>query len=157
MPSAKEAEHVYVLMTDKYRVSRNTRAQWYFNHLNRIVEVEPKVSIVSLSLSISLFCVYAVRSSLFLQEEYNDEIEIVSMLPSDYQDLGGEEATCGPFMITPNTKITFFARRYRLVFILDLSPSMSTVVSSFDLLPCLCNPRRFLIRSPDERETYVNS
>jgi len=48
MPTAKEAEHVYVLMTDEYRVSRNTRAQWYFNNLNQVIEAAPKTQIVSM-------------------------------------------------------------------------------------------------------------
>ena len=64
------------------------------------------------------------------QTDFNEEIEIVSMLPSNYQDLVNEDDDRrGPFLITQNTKVTFLARRYRLVFVLDLSPSMSTVVS----------------------------
>jgi hypothetical protein len=56
------------------------------------------------------------------------------MLPSNYQDLVDEdEDRRGPFLITQNTKVTFLARRYRLVFVLDLSPSMTTVVSDSDL------------------------
>lgn len=62
------------------------------------------------------------------QADFNEEIEIVSMLPSNYQDLVDEDRR-GPFLITQNTKVTFLARRYRLVFVLDLSPSMTTVVS----------------------------
>lgn len=51
------------------------------------------------------------------------------MLPSNYQDLVDvDEDGRGPFLITQNTKVTFLARRYRLVFVLDLSPSMTTVV-----------------------------
>lgn len=54
----------------------------------------------------------------------------MSMLPSNYQDLVDDDCR-GPFLITQNTKVTFLARRYRLVFVLDLSPSMTTVVSLF--------------------------
>lgn len=43
----KEASDVYVLMTDKYRISRNMRAQWYLNHLNTTVKIEPKKSLVN--------------------------------------------------------------------------------------------------------------
>jgi len=47
MTTPKEADHVYVLMTDKYRISRNTRAQWYCNHLNKNVTIEPFETLVS--------------------------------------------------------------------------------------------------------------
>ncbi|KAI1306514.1 KICSTOR complex protein SZT2 [Halotydeus destructor] len=105
MPGTKEADLVFVLMTDKYRVSRNTRAQWYFKHMNQVITVKPKINI----------------------NDFEDEIEVISMLPSDYQELENEETDLAPHMISTNTQVTFFARRNRQVFILDLSPSMSTV------------------------------
>lgn len=122
MPEEMEAEELFVLMTDRYRVSRNTRARWFFDQINK----------------------YALGSKKQRLEEFTGEIEIVSMLPRNYQDLllvsedmdetGGDPFGCheddqrlGPFKITHNTKVTFLARRYRLVFILDLSPSLATV------------------------------
>ena len=47
MSEPKEADQVFVLMTGKYRVSRNTRAQWYFEHLNQEAVPSNKTSIVS--------------------------------------------------------------------------------------------------------------
>lgn len=74
------------------------------------------------------------------------------MLPSNYQDLVDEDETevsvpveseilassdslgstgsqnlNESYLINQNTKVTFLARRYRLAFILDLSPSMTAV------------------------------
>lgn len=47
MSEPKEVDQLFVLMTGKYRVSRNTRAQWYFNHLNQEAKPSNKTSIVS--------------------------------------------------------------------------------------------------------------
>lgn len=44
----EKIDQLYVLMTSKYRVSRNTRAHWFFNHLNQIVKPSNKASIVSI-------------------------------------------------------------------------------------------------------------
>lgn len=132
MPEAEEAEELFVLMTGRYRLSRNTRAQWFFNHINRIASCSTKERMVSLYLL--LLCVILYFYLIVIQEEFTEEIEIVSMLPSNYQHLVEEEAECGPFLITQNTKVTFLARRYRLAFILDLSPSMTTVVSEIPFL-----------------------
>ena len=44
---SKEADHIYVLMTDKYRISRNMRAHWYFDRLNTHMRVEPKTTLVT--------------------------------------------------------------------------------------------------------------
>jgi len=109
MPEEMEADECFVLMTDRYRVSRNTRARWFFDHINKLL----------------------TPSSCDKLDDFTQEIQVVSMLPKNYQDLLEEDSSDssggGPFKITHNTKVTFLARRYRLVFILDLSPSMTTV------------------------------
>lgn len=46
-PNLVEADNVFVLMTNEYRVSRNIRAQWYFNNLNRTIELPNKRDLVS--------------------------------------------------------------------------------------------------------------
>ena len=33
-----EAGHVYLLMENEYRISRNSRASWYFKHLNSVID-----------------------------------------------------------------------------------------------------------------------
>ena len=56
-----EAEHIFLLMKKEYRISRNTRAQWYFNHLNEVVNI-PKAEKI---------------------EQFKGEIEIICALPRE--------------------------------------------------------------------------
>ena len=42
-----EAEQVYLLMRKEYRISRNVRAQWYFNHLDQLITVPKRHHLVS--------------------------------------------------------------------------------------------------------------
>lgn len=102
MPEEMEAEELFVLMTDRYRVSRNTRARWFFDKINSNEYASNKLRL----------------------SDFNEEIEIVSMTPRNYQDdllasddisegVEDEYSCRGPFKITHNTKVTFLARRYR--------------------------------------------
>ena len=34
-----EGEQIYLLMKKEYRLSRNTRALWYFSHINKEIRV----------------------------------------------------------------------------------------------------------------------
>ncbi|CAG2116064.1 unnamed protein product [Medioppia subpectinata] len=106
--TVKEADNVFVLMTDKYRISRNMRAQWFFEHFHKHIRLQPKHSM----------------------ECFDSEIDLVSILPANYQDyhdLGSDSQYAGEYFISAATKVTFFSRRYRLAFVLDLSPSISSV------------------------------
>jgi hypothetical protein len=106
--SVREADHCYVLMTDKYRISRNRRAKWYFDSIHKNFTVEPFETL----------------------ESFDNEMDLVSILPShyqDYHDWGSDAQYSGQYFISTNTKITFFSRRYRLAYVLDLSPSVSAV------------------------------
>ena len=42
-----EAEQVFLLMRKEYRISRNVRAQWYFNHLDHVIQVPKRHHLVS--------------------------------------------------------------------------------------------------------------
>ena len=46
MPEAMEADQMFVLMTAQYRVSRNTRAQWFFNQVKKVAESSRKEKLV---------------------------------------------------------------------------------------------------------------
>jgi hypothetical protein len=46
MPEAMEADQMFALMTAQYRVSRNTRAQWFFNQIKKVAESSRKERIV---------------------------------------------------------------------------------------------------------------
>lgn len=41
-----DAEHLFVLMKRRFRISRNVRAQWYFHNLNQIVRLEDESELV---------------------------------------------------------------------------------------------------------------
>ena len=56
-----QAEHLFLLMKKDYRISRNARAEWYFNHLNHTVQI-PKADKV---------------------EHFKGDIEIVSAIPQE--------------------------------------------------------------------------
>jgi hypothetical protein len=34
------ADQVYILMKKEYRISRNVRAQWFCDHLNRVIHLD---------------------------------------------------------------------------------------------------------------------
>ncbi|XP_037091100.1 KICSTOR complex protein SZT2-like [Pollicipes pollicipes] len=104
-----EAEQVYLLMRKEYRISRNVRAQWYFSHLGQLIQV-PKRHMV---------------------DEYKDELEVVSVIPaSPPPDWDSDTSHLYRYRVTARTGVTFLARVYRLVFCLDLSPSVATVDTS---------------------------
>lgn len=46
MPEAMEADQMFVLMTAQYRVSRNTRAQWFFSQVKKVAETSSKEKLV---------------------------------------------------------------------------------------------------------------
>ncbi|XP_023223130.1 KICSTOR complex protein SZT2-like [Centruroides sculpturatus] len=101
-----EADHVYVIMKKDYRISRNIRAQWYFDHLNKSVKVKPKKSL----------------------SECTGEIDVVSIIPKHSpENWNINENHNYNFMITSSSVVTFFARKYRLVYCVDLSASVATV------------------------------
>lgn len=64
------------------------------------------------------------------QVETDEELQVLSVLPSD-----GSQCCPGnqySVMLLPSTMVTYIACRYRFVLVLDLSPSVSTVVSCFE-------------------------
>jgi hypothetical protein len=132
-----QAEHLFLLMKKDYRISRNARAEWYFNHLNHTVQI-PKADKV---------------------ENLKGEIEIVSAIPQEtpiewdwdtshlYQYVTTwhnvsskinffKNSIISRYVISPSTVVTFLSHTYRLALCLDLSPSAATVdcVGGFTLL-----------------------
>ena len=49
-----EAEQVFLLMRKEYRISRNVRAQWYFNHLDQVIQVPKRHHLVSRNTRITI-------------------------------------------------------------------------------------------------------
>ncbi|XP_014668478.1 PREDICTED: protein SZT2-like [Priapulus caudatus] len=98
-----QADQVYLLMKKEYRISRNIRASWYFHHLNENIELQERQSLA----------------------EYKGELDVLSVIPRVSERGGGHAQQ--QYRVTPSTDITFFAHCYRIVFVLDLSPSTGIV------------------------------
>ncbi|XP_021342251.1 protein SZT2-like isoform X1 [Mizuhopecten yessoensis] len=106
-----QAKTVYLLMKKDYRISRNIRASWFLEHLNSVMQFNP-VQCIS---------------------DTDEELKLVSVVPAKDEEMGDDQLPLvqpgKPFMfqLLPSTVVTFLARRYRLVFVLDLSPSAASV------------------------------
>ncbi|XP_058634055.1 KICSTOR complex protein SZT2 isoform X16 [Onychostoma macrolepis] len=102
----EEAEQVYLLMKEEYRISRNVRLSWFLNRLNQVVRPSP-------------------LSELLKSE---NELDVLSVLPKGWQP-DSPSSSC-PCLLVPSTRVTFLARRYRFIIELDLSPSTGIVDDS---------------------------
>ncbi|VDM48897.1 unnamed protein product [Toxocara canis] len=120
--TVREAREVVLFMHRNCRVSRNIRALWFFDHLNKCVAIEEAPA----------------------NDDYGREIEIVGMVAKS----GGEAQVGEQFKICSDTVVTYLSKLYRLVFVLDLSPSAvvadetSGCVLHVKLMECL---RRCLV------------
>ena len=94
-------------MKKGFPISRNVRAQWMLQHIDTIISL-PNIN-----------------------TEYEEipDLEIVSILPSESNSWKPETRHQYLYKITSSTSIQFLAYKYRIVFSLDLSPSLATVVS----------------------------
>ncbi|KAH7984893.1 hypothetical protein HPB51_026896 [Rhipicephalus microplus] len=104
-PPTLEADCVYVQMKKQYRVSRYIRAHWFVNQIGKVIQLK--------------------RPS---ESDLVEEVEVLSALPRDKPtgwrpDRSHEFA----YLVTPATKVTFLAKKYRFVFCLDLSVSIANV------------------------------
>ncbi|XP_077498941.1 KICSTOR complex protein SZT2-like isoform X2 [Amblyomma americanum] len=104
-PPTLEADCVYVQMKKQYRVSRYIRAQWFVNQINKVIQPKQPT-----------------------ESDITEEVEVLSALPRD-KPAGWrpEKAHEFAYLVTPATKVTFLAKKYRFVFCLDLSASIATV------------------------------
>ncbi|XP_066587997.1 KICSTOR complex protein SZT2-like [Prorops nasuta] len=99
-----EANTVFLLMKKGFPISRNVRAQWLLQHLESIIDIQQNVT-----------------------NDEAAELEIVSILPYEAGSTWSID-TCHQFLykITSNSTVIFLAHKYRMVFSLDLSPSLAT-------------------------------
>uniref|UniRef100_A0A8D3B9F7 SZT2 subunit of KICSTOR complex n=1 Tax=Scophthalmus maximus TaxID=52904 RepID=A0A8D3B9F7_SCOMX len=104
--SVEEADQIYLLMKEEYRISRNVRLAWFLGKLNQII--------------------WPVSKPELLNSE--NELDLLSILPKGWQP----DFSPGvyPYMLMPSTRATFLARRYRFIIELDLSPSTGIVDDS---------------------------
>jgi len=64
-----------------------------------------------------------------LSQSKEEEYEVLSCIPSDDIDYERERfASLPSFFLAPETDVTFIAHQYRLVFVIDLSPSLSSII-----------------------------
>ncbi|CAN9500871.1 unnamed protein product [Ophioblennius macclurei] len=102
----EEADHIYLLMKEDYRISRNVRLAWFLGRLNQVVCPAPRPEVLN----------------------SENELDLLSVLPKGCQ-VDFPSSTC-PCRLMPSTRATFLARRYRFIIELDLSPSTGIVDDS---------------------------
>ncbi|KAF3425509.1 hypothetical protein E2986_13373 [Frieseomelitta varia] len=113
MPSTKneenvilEADTVFLLMRKGFPISRNVRAQWMLEHLDTIISIQCSNS----------------------KTKEAAELEVASVLPKNKSGSWSPETSHQYlYKVTSTTSIIFLAHKYRMVFNLDLSPSLATV------------------------------
>uniref|UniRef100_A0A803T084 SZT2 subunit of KICSTOR complex n=1 Tax=Anolis carolinensis TaxID=28377 RepID=A0A803T084_ANOCA len=108
----EEAGQVYLLMKKDFRISRNVRLAWFLNRLHQVICAVPESELVSNP--------NHVKS--------DNELDVLSILPISWQP--DEPVQPRPYLLVPSTQVTFFARQYRFVIELDLSPSTGIVDDS---------------------------
>ncbi|EGI63828.1 Uncharacterized protein C1orf84 [Acromyrmex echinatior] len=93
-------------MKKGFPISRNVRAQWLLEHLDSVISIQCPNT----------------------KSKEEPELEIVSVLPKD-KPVAWSADTNYQFLykIVSTTSIVFLAHKYRMVFSLDLSPSLATV------------------------------
>uniref|UniRef100_A0A3B3Z9B1 SZT2 subunit of KICSTOR complex n=1 Tax=Periophthalmus magnuspinnatus TaxID=409849 RepID=A0A3B3Z9B1_9GOBI len=99
----KEADQIFLLMKEEYRISRNVRLAWFLGKLNQVI--------------------WPVSTPELLHSE--NELDLLSILPKGWQPEPNDSAQ--PYVLVPSTRASFLARRYRFVIQLDLSPSTRIV------------------------------
>ncbi|XP_075901818.1 KICSTOR complex protein SZT2 [Nelusetta ayraudi] len=102
----EEADHIYLLMKEEYRISRNVRLAWFLGKLNQVIWPASKPELLS----------------------SENELDLLSILPKGWQP--DFSPTVYPHTLMPSSRATFLARRYRFIIELDLSPSTGIVDDS---------------------------
>ncbi|XP_060887465.1 KICSTOR complex protein SZT2 [Labrus mixtus] len=102
----EEADQIYLLMKEEYRISRNVRLAWFLGKLNQVIWPASKPELLS----------------------SENELDLLSILPKGWQS--EFSPSMYPYMLMPSTRATFLARRYRFIIELDLSPSTGIVDDS---------------------------
>ncbi|XP_018338951.1 PREDICTED: protein SZT2-like [Trachymyrmex septentrionalis] len=101
-----EAETIFLLMKKGFPISRNVRAQWLLEHLDSVISIQCPNT----------------------KSKEEPELEIVSVLPKDKPVVWSTDTSYQfLYKVVSTTSIVFLAHKYRMVFSLDLSPSLATV------------------------------
>nr|XP_057930082.1 KICSTOR complex protein SZT2 isoform X1 [Doryrhamphus excisus] len=102
----EEADHIYLLMKEEYRISRNVRLAWFLGKLNQVIWPASRPELLN----------------------SDNELDLLSILPKGWQQ--DFSVSPHPSMLMPSTRATFLARRYRFIIEMDLSPSTGIVDDS---------------------------
>ncbi|XP_026201911.1 KICSTOR complex protein SZT2 isoform X2 [Anabas testudineus] len=102
----EEADQIYLLMKEDYRISRNVRLAWFLGKLNQVIWPASKPELLN----------------------SENELDLLSILPKGWQP--DFSPNMYPYTLMPSTRATFLARRYRFIIELDLSPSTGIVDDS---------------------------
>ncbi|KAJ8418574.1 hypothetical protein AAFF_G00000730 [Aldrovandia affinis] len=102
----EEADQVYLLMKEEYRISRNVRLAWFLSKLNQVIRPTPETELLN----------------------SENELDVLSIIPKGCQPDFSPSTL--PYQLVPSTRVTFLARRYRFIIELDLSPSTGIVDDS---------------------------
>ncbi|KAF7203797.1 KICSTOR complex protein SZT2 isoform X2 [Nothobranchius furzeri] len=102
----EEADQIYLLMKEDYRISRNVRLAWFLGKLNHVIWPASMPEVLS----------------------SGNELDLLSALPKGWQP--ESPPSTHPCVLMPSTRATFLARRYRFIIELDLSPSTGIVDDS---------------------------
>ena len=89
-----DAQRIFLLMRKEYRLSRNTRALWYFSHLNSEIRVTNKQSMSEFTSS--------------------GDLDIVSVEPCEPPpDWDWDTGHLYTYQVTPASMVTFLSQQYR--------------------------------------------
>lgn len=59
-PEVEEADHIYLLMKEEYRISRNVRLAWFLGKLNQVIQPASKTELVRRNCVLSVFVVITI-------------------------------------------------------------------------------------------------
>ncbi|XP_063220375.1 KICSTOR complex protein SZT2-like isoform X2 [Bacillus rossius redtenbacheri] len=105
-PEILEAGFIYILMTKRYSLSRSVRAQWLIEHLNKTLTVRKRETLDSCT----------------------EELTVVSIVPREPPlEWKPESSHSYTYLVTSHSAIIFLSHKYRIVYCLDMSPSLSSV------------------------------
>ncbi|PSN35431.1 hypothetical protein C0J52_13199 [Blattella germanica] len=113
-----EARYIFLLMKRDYRISRSIRMQWFLEHLNKTVTV-PHITELS-------------KGGAELQSVPKSELKVISVVPHEQPpEWKPESSHTYKYLVTAHSNILFLTHNYCIVYCLDMSPSLSAVVSIF--------------------------
>ncbi|KAG8003235.1 KICSTOR complex protein SZT2 [Nibea albiflora] len=91
----EEADQIYLLMKEEYRISRNVRLAWFLGKLNQVIWPASKPELLN----------------------SENELDLLSILPKGWQT--DFSPTMYPYMLMPSTRATFLARSCVLLSVLQ--------------------------------------